>query len=160
MLMFDAGMFPGQQTTGSKTMITYTALNDPLAANDTVAQGVNNASRIVGWYQASSDAYYGFLYSGGSYTTLNDPLAVGSAEPLTMALGADDADDIVGLYRGADNHIHGFLYSSGTYTTIDDPLGVKTEAYAINKRGQIVGITTTATAASTGSSTVAASTSP
>jgi hypothetical protein len=37
-------------------MITYTALNDPLAANDTVAQGINNASQIVGRYQASSGA--------------------------------------------------------------------------------------------------------
>jgi hypothetical protein len=92
---------------------------------------------LSGGNQASSGAYYGFLYSGGSYTTLSDPLAVGSAEPLTMALGTNDAGEIVGLYRGADNHIHGFLYKAGTYTTIDDPLGVKTEAYAINKGGQI-----------------------
>jgi hypothetical protein len=42
-------MFSGQQTTRGQTMITYTALNDPLAANDTVAQGINNASQIVGW---------------------------------------------------------------------------------------------------------------
>ena len=42
-----------------------------------------------------------FLYSGGSYTTLSDPLAVGSAEPLTMALGTNDGGEIVGLYRGA-----------------------------------------------------------
>ena len=46
---------------------SYTTLNDPLAKYGTVAQGINDAGQIVGWYKDSSSALHGFLYNGGSY---------------------------------------------------------------------------------------------
>src|SRR5438445_424812 len=63
---------------------TYTTLDDPLAANGfdnpfaasgTVAEGINAAGQIVGYYADSNDDYHGFLYNGGIYTTLDDPQA-------------------------------------------------------------------------------------
>jgi len=39
----------------------------------TDAWAINGSSQIVGYYQNASGVH-GFLYSGGTYTTLNDPL--------------------------------------------------------------------------------------
>jgi probable HAF family extracellular repeat protein len=64
----------------------YTTLDDPQSIFDpacgglncpgnTQAYGINNAGQIVGQYTDSNRLRHGFLYSGGSYTTLDDPLA-------------------------------------------------------------------------------------
>jgi len=44
-----------------------------LATTSTVAYGINNSGQIVGSYTNASGAH-GFLLSGGTYTTLDDPL--------------------------------------------------------------------------------------
>jgi probable HAF family extracellular repeat protein len=78
---------------------------------------------------------HGFLESGGTYTTLDDP----SATQGTVARGINDAGQIVGFYTNATGQ-HGFLLSGGTYTTLDDPLAtLGTVATGINASGQIVG---------------------
>ena len=100
------------------------------------AYGINDAGQIVGSYNGS-DGTHGFLYSGGIYTQLDDPLA----NPIngTSAFGINATGQIVGYYY-ANGLYHGFLYSGGIYTTLDDPLGtVCTEALGINNLGQIVG---------------------
>jgi probable HAF family extracellular repeat protein len=72
---------------------------------------------------------HGFLYSGGLYTTLDDPLP-----------GVHSAGEIVGQYRDSSNNVHGFVESGGTYFTLDDPLATgSTFAFGINAMGQIVG---------------------
>src|SRR5205807_2071396 len=75
------------------------------------------------------------LYSNGTYTTLDDPLA-GVHD--TVAYGINGAGQIVGRYQDDNLKDHGFLYSGGSYITIDDPLA-PTEAFGINDKGQIVG---------------------
>jgi probable HAF family extracellular repeat protein len=52
----------------------YTTLDDPFANGGigTHAVGINNAGQIVGEYSDGS-GIHGFLFSGGTYTTLNDP---------------------------------------------------------------------------------------
>jgi probable HAF family extracellular repeat protein len=93
-------------------------------------------------YTDASAHVHGFLYNpnGGTYTTLDDPLATGG----TFAYGINAMGQIVGRYHDA-NGAHGFLYSNGTYTTLDDPLAVNgTLAYGINDSGQIVGYYTDA----------------
>ena len=98
--------------------------------------GINDAGQIVGFYYDSSVTAHGFLYSGGNYTTLDDP----SGTKGTIARGINDAGQIVGYYFDSSGTTHGFLYSGGTYTTLDDPLGTEgTLAYGINDAGQIVG---------------------
>jgi hypothetical protein len=61
---------------------TYTTIDDPLAAftppgGGSFAQGINDAGQIVGYYMDNGGrGFYGFLYSGGIYTTIDDdPLA-------------------------------------------------------------------------------------
>ncbi len=95
-------------------------LNGPLGINGTEAFGINDAGQIVGVYEDSSGTFHGFLYSGGTYITLNDPLGTGAT---TYATGINDAGQIVGYYDDSSGAEHGFLYSDGTYTTLDDPLG-------------------------------------
>src|SRR5579863_6108968 len=95
----------------------YTFSNLPLASvnGEILPFGVNDVGQIVGY---NDPATSGFLYSGGSYTTLSDPLGTG----FTEATGINDATEIVGIYEN-NSGTHGFLYSGGTYTSLDDPLG-------------------------------------
>ena len=113
----------------------YTTLNEPSATGgSTDAEGLNDAGQIVGNYSDGS-GYHGFVYSGGTYTTLDDPLATVG----TNAFSINDAGQIVGLYTVGSVQ-HGYLYSGGTYTTLDVPSADFTEALGINDAGQIVGI--------------------
>jgi len=86
----------------------YTALDDPSADfGTTTAWGINDAGQIVGRYHTDI-TFHGFLLSGGTYTTLNDPLA----SDITHATGINDAGQIVGFFH--DKIKRGFLLSGGT----------------------------------------------
>jgi probable HAF family extracellular repeat protein len=119
----------------------FNTFNDPVGLT-TVASGVNDADQIVGWYQDATTTHptHGFLESGGTYTTLDDPLAAGDASGGTFPSGINAKGQIVGFYFNATG-THGFLLSGGTYTTIDVPFGSPGSTFAngINDIGQIVG---------------------
>jgi probable HAF family extracellular repeat protein len=121
-------------TEGPMPVYTYTTLDDPSANNFTQAYGINASGQIVGEYIDASNHTHGFLYSNGTYTTLDGPLATG-----TIALGINDLGQVVGSYNDASG-THGFLYNNGTYTTLNDPLATtNTTAFGINDAGQIAG---------------------
>jgi probable HAF family extracellular repeat protein len=106
---------------------------DVPSAFATEGWGINGMDQIVGSYLPGKLFTNGFLYSNGTYTTIDDPLATVD----TTAYGINDAGQIVGTYGS-----HGFLYnpSSGTYTTLELPVGTNgTFAQGINASGQIVG---------------------
>jgi probable HAF family extracellular repeat protein len=109
--------------------------------DDIVANGINNADQIVGFYDISPIGGQGFIYQNGTYTTLDDP-AAGETEPT----GINNAGQFIGTYTDATG-IHGFVYSNGTYTTLDDPLAApgKTYASSINDEGDVVGTYTDST---------------
>jgi hypothetical protein len=78
---------------------------------------------------------HGFLYSGGSYTTLDVP---GAAQ--TILNGINDAGQIVGSFSMVGYpYPHAFVMSGGSHTTLDVPGAISTTAYGINDAGQIVG---------------------
>src|SRR5262249_4070621 len=60
---------------------------------DTYASGINDAGQIVGGYVDARGGGYGFILSGGTYTTLNVPGSV-----YTQAWGISNAGLIVGSY--------------------------------------------------------------
>src|SRR5262249_55974643 len=119
---------------------SYTTIDDPSGALGTFAQGINTSGQIAGYYLDGSNSSHGFLLSGGTYTTLDDPLASAVAGG-TAALGINGAGQIIGYYRDASFKYHGFLYSGGGYTTLDDPSAgpLGTVPYGVNASGQIVG---------------------
>jgi probable HAF family extracellular repeat protein len=123
------------------TTFTFTTIDDPLGTG-TEAFGINSSGQIVGYYLAGGAAH-GFLYSGGIYTTLDDPDPLATA---TFAQGINNAGQIVGYYRDSNGNAHGFLDSNGTFTTLDDPdpLATSTFAQGIDDAGQIVGYYTEA----------------
>ena len=109
---------------------TFTTVDDPLAPGSTQASGINDMGQIVGTYFNA----HGFLLSGGSYFTIDDPLAT-----QTVAQGINNAGQIVGYYTDTSG-THGFLLAGGLYAPVDDPSGTNgTFAQGINAAGQIVG---------------------
>jgi probable HAF family extracellular repeat protein len=129
----------GHFLTGMDTRTTL----PPLAAGNIFATDINNVGQIVGYFADSSKHAHGFIYENGAYTTLDDPLAVGTSTTGeivgTFITGENDNGQIVGYYTDASGKEHGFLYDSGTFTTIDNPSGTQTELNGINNSGEIVG---------------------
>jgi probable HAF family extracellular repeat protein len=121
------------------TTYTFTDVDVP-GASQTLASDINNAGTVVGPYYIlppypGPGVSGGFLYSGGTYTTLN--ISSGGTP-----YGINDRGQIVGwafVDITADT-THGFLYSGGVYTPLINPAGPNmTFASGINDRGQIVG---------------------
>src|SRR5262249_31616543 len=77
-----------------------------------------------------------YLLSGGIYSTLDDPLAIGGG---TTARGVNNAGQIVGSYTDGSG-THGFLRSGGIYTTLDHPFATNgTLGNSINDFDTVVG---------------------
>src|SRR5262249_15364292 len=90
---------------------TYSPITEPFAVGaHTAANGINDAGQIVGYYE-NAGGNHGFLSSGGTYTSLDDPLATQG----THAFGINDAGQIVGSYGTATGE-HGFIYSGNACT--------------------------------------------
>jgi len=128
---------------------TYVTLDDPSAGTfgQTFAEGINSRGQVVGWFNdRTSD--HAFLYSAGTYTTLQD---LGTVN--TIAKDINASGQIVGYFQDGTTKgglvNHGFLYSDGSYTILDHPLAYTppdgtpsaygTVALGINGRGEIVG---------------------
>ena len=85
---------------------TFVTLDNP-AGNNTDARGINDAGQIVGFYADPSGNQHGFLYSGGSFINVDDPLA--GSTGTTILKGINDAGQIVGSYSDGNNHNHSFV---------------------------------------------------
>jgi hypothetical protein len=87
----------------------YTAITTPGRNLSIEAWGINNARQIVGAY-SSGTVLHGFLLSGGRYTNIDVPGAIG-----TIAFGINNVGQIVGTYQvGSDTGPElGFLLSGG-----------------------------------------------
>ena len=83
------------------TTYTFSPIDD--GTNGTGATGINDLGQIVGGYSDSSGAH-GFLYSDGTYTTIDDALGTS-----TIAYGINNAGQIAGQYTDSSGTLHGFL---------------------------------------------------
>ena len=72
----------------------------------THALGINDAGEVVGYYDTNSPvqpfpAVHGFLYSGGTYYTLDDPSASPPPGGGTVAYSINNAGQVLGRYSDA-----------------------------------------------------------
>ena len=112
----------------------------PFSGGGTFATGINNSGQTVGYYFDSAGAFNGFVYTNGSFTTIDEPSAPGGTFGSgTIAFGINDWGEIVGAYYDVAGARHGFLYINGTFTTIDYPGSNYTTLNGINNARQIVG---------------------
>ena len=124
---------------------TYTTVDVP-GAIETGASSINNLGQIVGGYVLPDGSRHGFLYSGGTFTTIDDP---NSTTMTSEALGINNSGQIVGAFdlnspEGGHQFegAHAFLYNAGIFTTLDYPAAgvTHTTASRINNSSNIVGV--------------------
>jgi probable HAF family extracellular repeat protein len=82
--------------------------------------------QIVGYYKDSSGTEHGFLYSGGTYTKLDDPLGAKGTE----VHGINDTGQVVGLYLDSSGADHAFLANPSPPTTTP-PTSVQQEVLGL-----------------------------
>ncbi len=114
---------------------SYTFVNiDYPGAYQTIPEAVNDNGAVVGYYlDTQYGNYHGFLYSGGTYTTIDDPAGA------TFPEGINNSGVISGLIEvGTENH--GFTYANGVFTSFDYPgTNGGTSGFGINNSDEIVG---------------------
>ncbi len=75
--------FVGDIASNRGPSVSETCTNDgPSSTNGTYVYGINDAGQIVGFSYDSGDTAYGFIYSGGIYTTLDDPFNCPTSAPV------------------------------------------------------------------------------
>lgn len=124
----------------------FTRINYPESFR-THANAINSRGDIVGWYARVQGEIHGYLRKKtGEFVTIDlDRLGATDTRPV----GINSRGDIVGFYcvdvpapqcgLAVNNRTHGFLLSEGKFTTIDFPNALGTQAYKINRHGEILG---------------------
>ena len=114
-------------------------------ASRQLPKSVNAQGQVAGNYMGFDGIGRGFIYSGGSYTTI-DP--AGNLQVNEIAI--NDAGEVAGGYvkdlgngDGTGQRL-GFLYDNGSYTILDVPGSTSTDAVAINAAGEVIGFYTDA----------------
>lgn len=109
--------------------------------NGTFVTGINDKGDLAGYFYSGSTATsaHGFEISGGQFTQIDDPLAVGG----TQVNGINGQGDLVGSYVDAAGRSHGFVKIGATFTTVDDdraaPAGQSIYLSGINDADELVG---------------------
>lgn len=94
---------------------------EPAVAVARLAARLLSAETAAVLSDAALGSTHGFLLSGGTYTTIDDPSATNG----TFAEAINDRGQIVGFYQDRARSTHGFLLSGGVYTTLDDLSGAQ-----------------------------------
>lgn len=118
---------------GWATSYNYTPINGP--GNVPASAGAVNDSGQIPITYRSGGIYQSFIYAGGNYTRIDDPVSADG----TFAESISNSGLVVGSYDDANGRSHGFIYNGSTYTTLDRPGAYHTDLRSINSNGDIVG---------------------
>ena len=118
---------------------SFTAENFPGAAS-TMVTGINAAGSTSGIYVDGAMNTHGFTDTGGTFTTVDNPLSI----VFNQALGINNANTTVGYYAptpAGDTNQIAYSQSHGVFTDINHllPSNVNSQAVGINNTGEIVG---------------------
>ena len=159
----DNGQIVGNYTTGSYDTLslyhgflysiangTFTEIDEPNAGTEnaasyqkegTIPVAINASGVVTGYYVDSSGKRHGFIYSAGSYASIDAPGATtntgkGGGFTGTLPFGIDSAGDVVGSYTDSSGVRHGFILPAGstTPTSFDAP-GANTTSQSVNFGG-------------------------
>ena len=113
----------------------YSSIADPSGNGYTVAEGINDAGQIDGFYYDSGAAQHGFLLTGGGYVPIDVP---GAAS--TQANGINNAGTIVGYSTTGGGATTGFERTlGGSFSGVIVPASTGTNAWGINGAGTVSG---------------------
>lgn len=130
---------------GASSALPFGA-NGPVATDNNMATGVNDAGMVVGFDMPSATTSNGFLLSAGVYHLIQFPGSV-----FTQPLGLNDNGEVVGTYTDSGGTMHGFTYMNGNYVSFDAPGALNmTTANGVNDQGDIVGFFMNANEATVG----------
>lgn len=108
-----------------------------LGGDDIIAYGINDMGQIIGYSSTSAGTLRGFLWKNRIMTdigSLNDQL-----DDTTQAIDINNEGQVVGSSDSQDGPYHAFRWSEGTMTDLGTLGGNFSQAYAINKAGDVVG---------------------
>jgi len=133
----DSGSVVGYYSTTTATGYLYSAGNCAILqyGSATFPTGINNLGHVVGrWFTTGSPIPHGFLYSNGTFNTIDYP-----SGQWTAPTAINDDEQIVGGMADSAGIFHGFFYHAGAWTLIDCPGGTYTTIMGINGDGHMVG---------------------
>lgn len=136
------GVFTGSYLDTSGNIFGYTGKNAQYKQGITLpgitttavaGRGINDKGDIVGWYADSSGVQHGFLLSGGTASTIDNPGGTTNLE------GINNKGEASGLYTDASGNRHGFSYdiASRTFTELTIPNATFVEAWGLNDKGVV-----------------------
>jgi hypothetical protein len=100
--------------------------------------GINATGTIVGTYADPAAGFHGFIYSNGSYTTVDAPQLDPTEPPHTLLSGINNTGTIIGeVIEGSS--FRGFALSGGSFHFLNAPGTTDNLTSGINNRGDIVG---------------------
>ncbi len=129
-----------QGATGSIHAFLYSGdTTADLGLGESSAEGVNDSGQIVGWIWESCMVDHAFLRDGGTTTILGP----GGCDSRSGAHAVNSNGQVTGYiardFRSVNGTYRAFLYGDGVYTDLGTLGGVRSEGYAINASGQVVG---------------------
>jgi hypothetical protein len=121
----------------------YVNENFPGSAQTQVT-ALNNKGDTAGFWVNGQNTNRGFIEWNGVFTSYSDPHTPQGAGSVNQLLGINNSGVAVGFYDSANGNAHAYSVNqaTGVFTTIHVP-GTSKVATAINKKGDIVGISTT-----------------
>ncbi len=108
-----------------------------LGGDDITASGINDMGQIVGYLYTSTGNPRGFLWKNRIMTDIGS--LNGELYDWTHALDINNEGQVVGKSDSQDGPYHAFRWSNGTMTDLGTLGGNFSQAYAINKAGDVVG---------------------